>query len=550
MTVQVIRTTRRHQRGSAMLIVFVFAAIIAIGLFTEMPVIIFEAQRNKEQLLVDRGNEYIQAVKLYRRKTGQFPPNLDALEKTNQIRFLRKKFVDPFTEKADWRLLHAGPNGMLTDSKIKVAQNVTGAGNSALGTFNTNGSNQSPFGGTTPGNTGFGSGFNNSGNSGFGNNSNSGFNNNSNSGFGNNQNNGFGNNPNNGFRGSNNQNLQTAAQNSGGYAAPNNSGNTNGLPNPNGIDPTQVNQQAGSDGLVQPLPNPDGTMPAMPRNVTAARVAIPNGTNGSATGVIDPTQTTGAYASSGGPPNGLQNASSPQDPTAAVGGLVSNPNPASAQNSGFNNSGSASSPFANNNNNSNSAFGNNNSNSATGNNSFGSNNGRSNSSGFGSSSSGFGNVQSGGLAGVASKVERHSIKVVNDQQNYSLWEFYYDPTKDPAMNAAGAALAQGGANGNVGQPGNSPLQSGNGFGQTNGTNNQSAFGQSGTFGSQSGSSNGFGNSNNGFGNSNSGFSNSNSGFGSNSGFNNSGFSNSSNQNTTTGQQQQTGAPPSPQPPPQ
>lgn len=37
---------------------------------------------------------------------------------------------------------------------------------------------------------------------------------------------------------------------------------------------------------------------------------------------------------------------------------------------------------------------------------------------------------SGGLAGVASKARGESIKVVNDQVDYSLWEFYYDPTKD------------------------------------------------------------------------------------------------------------------------
>jgi hypothetical protein len=36
----------------------------------------------------------------------------------------------------------------------------------------------------------------------------------------------------------------------------------------------------------------------------------------------------------------------------------------------------------------------------------------------------------GGLAGIASKAQGHTIKVVNDQLDYSLWEFYYDPAKD------------------------------------------------------------------------------------------------------------------------
>jgi membrane peptidoglycan carboxypeptidase len=36
----------------------------------------------------------------------------------------------------------------------------------------------------------------------------------------------------------------------------------------------------------------------------------------------------------------------------------------------------------------------------------------------------------GGLAGVASKAQGQTIKVVNDQLDYALWEFYYDPSKD------------------------------------------------------------------------------------------------------------------------
>jgi hypothetical protein len=40
----------------------------------------------------------------------------------------------------------------------------------------------------------------------------------------------------------------------------------------------------------------------------------------------------------------------------------------------------------------------------------------------------------GGVAGVASKAAGHSIKLVNDQSNYSMWEFYYDMAKE--MNSA------------------------------------------------------------------------------------------------------------------
>jgi hypothetical protein len=47
-----------------------------------------------------------------------------------------------------------------------------------------------------------------------------------------------------------------------------------------------------------------------------------------------------------------------------------------------------------------------------------------------------GRMSSGGIAGVASQAKGPSIKLVNDQDDYSKWEFYYDPTKDTSMGMA------------------------------------------------------------------------------------------------------------------
>lgn len=56
----------------------------------------------------------------------------------------------------------------------------------------------------------------------------------------------------------------------------------------------------------------------------------------------------------------------------------------------------------------------------------------------------------GGIAGVASIAHGHTIKTVEDQTDYSLWEFYYDPRKDNA--APGIAGAVPGNSGVPGQP--------------------------------------------------------------------------------------------------
>jgi hypothetical protein len=60
----------RHSResGFALLFVFLLAALIAIGLYVEIPRVVFEGQRIQEQTLIDRGHQYQRAIQLYFRK--------------------------------------------------------------------------------------------------------------------------------------------------------------------------------------------------------------------------------------------------------------------------------------------------------------------------------------------------------------------------------------------------------------------------------------------------------------------------------------------------
>ena len=111
-------TRRNPESGYALLLVYAMAAAVAIMLYMQLPRAAFEAQRDKEQLLVDRGEQYSRAVQLYVRKFNRFPADIAALENTQNQRFLRRQYVDPMTGKSEWRLIHVGPGGIFTDSLV------------------------------------------------------------------------------------------------------------------------------------------------------------------------------------------------------------------------------------------------------------------------------------------------------------------------------------------------------------------------------------------------------------------------------------------------
>jgi len=91
-----------------------------------------------------------------------------------------------------------------------------------------------------------------------------------------------------------------------------------------------------------------------------------------------------------------------------------------------------------------------------------------------------GTIMSGGIAGVASIAKGISIKTINDQTKYPLWEFYYDPSQDQMRAQTG--LQGQGTNGQNGQMG---VQSSFGSGNSQSTG---GFGSGPNFSSPNSSS--------------------------------------------------------------
>jgi hypothetical protein len=377
------------------------AAIVAITLYTEAPRVAFEAQRDKEQLLIDRGEEYQRAVTLFVHKFNRYPASMEELENTNSQRFLRRRFVDPMTGKKEWRLIHAGPGGVLTDSVDSKApdqkdqsapQNfITDLGVTAS-SFNSATSGESVNLATRrrPSDSGAGGG----GGDDSGNN----------------------NQPaSNGIAGYNGPVMVlpdgriVPANSSGTYTPPGTgaagaSGRISPMPGmvpPGGLPPGML--PPGAPGAAPGQTNP-GLPPMMPSGVAVQQgmpqgAASPAGPPGAAASLINQILTSPRGGGPGGPPQ-LQQGQQQGQQTGQQLGQQGQPQGQIATAGGF---GSAPPQQQ-------------------------------------------GNVIGAGIAGVASKKESESIKTVNDHTKYNEWEFVYDITKDPTrqQGAAGAAGASGG----------------------------------------------------------------------------------------------------------
>jgi hypothetical protein len=131
------RSKQSGQQGYAILMVIFLATLMVILAMAAAPNILTEGRRQKEQIMVWRGHQYVRGIKLYYRKMGHFPTSIDDLMKPQMgnIHFMRKAYKDPMNkEDGSWRLIYVGPSGQLIGS-LRPPQTLTMPGVSgAVGT--------------------------------------------------------------------------------------------------------------------------------------------------------------------------------------------------------------------------------------------------------------------------------------------------------------------------------------------------------------------------------------------------------------------------------
>ncbi len=90
-------------RGYVLIMLMFIVTVLAIGLMVAVPVWETQIRREKEEELIFRGKQYVEAVRIYQLKNpGRFPQNLDILV---EERCLRRLYKDPMMPEGDWNLI-------------------------------------------------------------------------------------------------------------------------------------------------------------------------------------------------------------------------------------------------------------------------------------------------------------------------------------------------------------------------------------------------------------------------------------------------------------
>ncbi len=107
-----------RKNGYVLLIVMMMATILLISLTAALPNVYVEGQRQREEELIFRGQQYARAIALFHQQFNRYPTSVKELLHTDNMSFLRHAYRDPMTKSGKWRFIHASANGVILDSKL------------------------------------------------------------------------------------------------------------------------------------------------------------------------------------------------------------------------------------------------------------------------------------------------------------------------------------------------------------------------------------------------------------------------------------------------
>jgi type II secretory pathway pseudopilin PulG len=104
------RRVRQQEQGYILVGVVIMLAVFMILMSVAVPKMREDIRRDQEVETIQRGQQYIRALRLFYRRFHRYPASIDELEETNGLRFLRRRYQDPLTQSDDWQPVLLGQN--------------------------------------------------------------------------------------------------------------------------------------------------------------------------------------------------------------------------------------------------------------------------------------------------------------------------------------------------------------------------------------------------------------------------------------------------------
>ncbi len=102
--------TDRGEGGYTLVIIVLTIAIMSIFMAVAVQTVEFQMRREREAELIFRGEQYVEAIRLYKAKYGRHPMRMKEIWEANP-KVVRKQWLDPITDSEDWGLIFLGQEG-------------------------------------------------------------------------------------------------------------------------------------------------------------------------------------------------------------------------------------------------------------------------------------------------------------------------------------------------------------------------------------------------------------------------------------------------------
>lgn len=98
------KNTKKNLKSGYMLLILVFIVfLISIGLMIAVPVWQTQIKREREEELIFRGKQFVEAIRIFQTKNpGTFPKSFDELI---EEKCLRRLYKDPMTASGEWNII-------------------------------------------------------------------------------------------------------------------------------------------------------------------------------------------------------------------------------------------------------------------------------------------------------------------------------------------------------------------------------------------------------------------------------------------------------------